>query len=346
MYASLAPGATHAAGGAGAARRDRQDQERRGDGRGGRAGQAAILAAEAYKRDGTSAVAREINEWIAVGDWTLYVTLSAEGRAGDGGRRAAGGQAVPRRGAEHDRLVRSHARRPGRKDRDATSDVLRGWALGGVSRRELRACRANMAENGHRSQTAGIDLITYQTGVKQVVVISARCRPAMPWRASDNIAIPTLTGMMLDRGTKTLDKFADRGAARQRRCAKSPSRVGTQSLEIRAKCLKKDLPLVLGLDRSGAAALPRSRPREFAKAKQQFIGSLQESMQQHRGARQRGVFPCDISRRPSEPSALDRGVSRARRSRPTLEQVQGVPCQVLRPGAHDAGARRRCAGRA
>ncbi len=33
------------------------------------------IAADAYKRDGTAAVASEINEWIAVGDWTLYVTF-------------------------------------------------------------------------------------------------------------------------------------------------------------------------------------------------------------------------------------------------------------------------------
>jgi zinc protease len=31
------------------------------------------IAADAYKRDGTAAIAEEINEWIAVGDWTLYV---------------------------------------------------------------------------------------------------------------------------------------------------------------------------------------------------------------------------------------------------------------------------------
>jgi zinc protease len=29
-------------------------------------------AADAYKRDGTAAIAAELNEWIAVGDWTLY----------------------------------------------------------------------------------------------------------------------------------------------------------------------------------------------------------------------------------------------------------------------------------
>jgi len=33
------------------------------------------VAADAYKRDGTAAVVREINEWVAVGDWTLYETF-------------------------------------------------------------------------------------------------------------------------------------------------------------------------------------------------------------------------------------------------------------------------------
>jgi zinc protease len=33
------------------------------------------VAADAYKRDGTAAVAGELNEWIGVGDWTLYVTF-------------------------------------------------------------------------------------------------------------------------------------------------------------------------------------------------------------------------------------------------------------------------------
>ncbi|HWJ35795.1 MAG TPA: pitrilysin family protein [Steroidobacteraceae bacterium] len=32
-----------------------------------------FIAADAYKRDGTAAVASELNEWIGVGDWTLYV---------------------------------------------------------------------------------------------------------------------------------------------------------------------------------------------------------------------------------------------------------------------------------
>lgn len=34
-----------------------------------------IRAEEAYKRDGTAGVASELAEWIAIGDWTLYVTF-------------------------------------------------------------------------------------------------------------------------------------------------------------------------------------------------------------------------------------------------------------------------------
>jgi zinc protease len=75
LYATLAPGATHAAvetallaevekvqtEGVTAAEVERIQKQ--------------TLAAEAYKRDGTSGIASEINEWIAIGDWTLYLTF-------------------------------------------------------------------------------------------------------------------------------------------------------------------------------------------------------------------------------------------------------------------------------
>jgi zinc protease len=75
VYAALAPGATQAqaekallaeidkvkTGGVTAEEVSRVKQQ--------------FIAADAYKRDGTAAIAGEINEWIAVGDWTLYVTF-------------------------------------------------------------------------------------------------------------------------------------------------------------------------------------------------------------------------------------------------------------------------------
>jgi zinc protease len=75
VYASLAPGAEHEqveeallaeiekikSNGVTAAEIERVKQQ--------------YIAADAYKRDGTAGVASELNEWIAVGDWTLYVTF-------------------------------------------------------------------------------------------------------------------------------------------------------------------------------------------------------------------------------------------------------------------------------
>jgi len=159
---------------------------------------------------------------------------------------------------------------------------------------------ANMADNSHRSTIAGVDLITYQTNLKQVVVILGSLPAGDAMAGSDNIAAPTLTGMMLDRGTKTLDKFAIADQL-ENVGAEISFGVGTQSLEIRAKCLKKDLPLVLGLL---AAELrnPAFSATEFAKAKEQFIGSLQQSVQNTGGRAQeafaRAVFPPGHPNRP------------------------------------------------
>ena len=203
-------------------------------------------------------------------------------------------------------------------------DVLRGWALAACIVASS-SVRANMADNSHRSSSAGIDLITYQTQVKQVVAIlgSMPAGDAMA-TAAENIAIPTLTGMMLDRGTKVLDKYA---IAEQldNVGAEISFAVGTQSLEIRAKCLNKDLPLVLGLLASELRS-PAFAAAEFAKAKQQFIGSLQESLQHTEGRAQEAFcarhFPRairivrirlrSISPRPNPPLSM-----RSRRSTPS-----------------------------
>jgi zinc protease len=77
--------------------------------------------------------------------------------------------------------------------------------------------------------------------------------------------------------------------------------VGTQSLEVRAKCLNKDLPLVIGLIaaelRTPALQLP-----EFNKAKQQFIGALEASAQNTEARAQeafgRAIYPQGHPNRP------------------------------------------------
>ena len=171
-------------------------------------------------------------------------------------------------------------------------------SLGGAAAAMTAA--ADAVDKSHREQVAGIDLITYRTDVKDVVVILGSLPAGDAMAGSGNIAIPTLTGMMLDRGTKSLDKFA---IAEQldNVGAEISFNVGTQSVEIRAKCLKKDLPLVMGLIAADLRT-PALQPQEFAKAKQQFIGALEASAQNTEARAQeafgRAVFPQGHPNRP------------------------------------------------
>src|SRR6202789_2507526 len=172
------------------------------------------------------------------------------------------------------------------------------FLLGGTAAVELAGAAA--ADQSHRTQVAGVDLITYRTDVKDEVMIVGSLPAGDAMAESGNIAIPTLTGIMLDRGTKTVDKFAiaekldDVGA-------EIAFSVGTQSLEIRAKCLRKDLPLVIGLI-AEELRVPALQLQEFNKAKQQFIGALEASAQNTEARAQeafgRAAFPQGHPNRP------------------------------------------------
>jgi zinc protease len=190
------------------------------------------------------------------------------------------------------------------------------------------ASYANMADQSHREQVAGIDLITYRTDVKDVVVILGALPAGDAMADPGNIAIPTLAGMMLDRGTKTLDKFAIADQL-DNVGAEISYGVGTQSLEIHGKCLKKDLPLVLGLIAAElrTAAFP---PQEFAKAKQQFIGALQASEQNTEARAQeafgRAIFPVGHPNRPHTVAEYEAAAKSA-----TLDQLKAFYARYYGP---------------
>jgi zinc protease len=194
------------------------------------------------------------------------------------------------------------------------------------------AAAANMADQTHRSKIDGIDLITYRTNVKDVVVILGVLPAGDAMAESGNIAIPTLSGMMLDRGTKALDKFAIADKL-DNVGAEISFTVGVQSLEVRAKCLRKDLPLII---QTIAAELrtPALQPAEFNKAKQQFIGELEASAQDT-GARaaealNRAVFP---EGHPNRPHTLNEYIAAARSA--TLDEVRNFQAKYYGP-AHMA----------
>jgi zinc protease len=135
---------------------------------------------------------------------------------------------------------------------------------------------ADMAQHAERASVAGIDVITYHTEVKDVVDVVGYLPAGDAMAGTGNAALPTLMGMMLDRGTRTQDQFA---IARQLEelGADISFNVGAQSLQFEAKCLKKDLPLVMSLLALQLRS-PAFLPAEFAKVKEQYLGMLQNSL--------------------------------------------------------------------
>jgi zinc protease len=190
------------------------------------------------------------------------------------------------------------------------------------------AAAANVAEQSHRSKVAGIDLITYHTDVKDVVVIVGSLPAGDAMAEPGNIAIPTLAGMMLDRGTKSLDKFA---IAEQldNVGAEIAFSVGTQSLEIHAKCLKKDLPLIVGLI-AAELRTPALQLQEFNKAKQQFIGGLEASAQNTEARAHEAfglaIFPKGHPNRPHSVSEYEAAAKAA-----TLDEVKAFYAKYYGP---------------
>ncbi len=195
--------------------------------------------------------------------------------------------------------------------RFARKIMLLGAGVGLLGVGGAAGAATSMANRAHRAQVAGLDVVTYPTGVKDVVVIVAVLPAGDAMGGTGNIAVPTLMGMMLDRGTKSLDKFAI--ADKLDNVGASISfAVGVQSLEVRAKCLKKDLPLVLGIMASELRT-PALQPAEFAKARQQFIGSLEGSLQSTEGrsheAFSRAIFPVG---HPNRPHSIDEYLAAAK----------------------------------
>jgi zinc protease len=190
------------------------------------------------------------------------------------------------------------------------------------------AAAASVADHSQRAPIAGIDLITYHTDVKDVVVILGSLPAGDAMAEPGNIAVPTLTGMMLDRGTKTLDKFA---IAEQldNVGAEISFGVGLQTLEVHAKCLKKDLSLVLGLI-AAELRTPALQQQEFAKAKQQFIGALQASAQNTEARAQeafgRAAFPQGHPNRPHLVTDYESAAKSA-----TLEDVKAFHAKYYGP---------------
>ena len=136
---------------------------------------------------------------------------------------------------------------------------------------------AQIASHVTRTKIAGLDIIAYPTGVKDVVTFHGSLPAGDAFAGDDNAAIPSLVGMMLDQGTTTEDKFAIAQKLESVGATISFS-VDTQTVTVSAKCLKKDMSLVVGLIAEQLRS-PAFSPEEFTKAKKQFVGGMKRRLE-------------------------------------------------------------------
>ncbi len=141
----------------------------------------------------------------------------------------------------------------------------------------LSVARAQIAPHVMRSKISGVDVLIYPTGVKDVVTIHGSLPAGDALAGEGNIAVPTLTGMLLDKGTTAHDQFVLAGEL-ERVGATISFSVGNEMLEINAKCLRKDAPLVISLI-AEQLRTPAFAVEELAKVKKQFAGGLQRQLE-------------------------------------------------------------------
>ena len=72
----------------------------------------------------------------------------------------------------------------------------------------VSSLRAGIADQVTRTTVAGVDLIAYPTAVEDVVTFAGSLPAGDTFLPESNLAIATLVGGMLDKGTTTQDKFA------------------------------------------------------------------------------------------------------------------------------------------
>ncbi|HEV3409435.1 MAG TPA: insulinase family protein, partial [Chthoniobacterales bacterium] len=137
--------------------------------------------------------------------------------------------------------------------------------------------RAQFADKAVREKLAGIEVIAYPTEVKDVVTFRGSLPAGDSFAPGENMAIPTLVGGMLDKGTTRQNKFeiAQKLENIGARIGFSVDGVMTQ---FHGKCLRKDLPLVISV-LAEQLREPAFAEEEFAKLKKQLNGDLQRALE-------------------------------------------------------------------
>ena len=254
---------------------------------------AQINSEMAFSRDGSYSIASALNEAIATGDWTFYTTYAEkisgvkkadvknvakkyllEDQSTTGyfipksGSRGSGG---PSASGVHQpmnwRNKASDEPDPGR----APFSYVKGGA----------AAAPNISGKINTSQPlSGITLYSMSTTVKDVVNIRGSILGGDEFSPQSNPMIADLTAAMLDEGTKSNTKHEISEMLESVGASVSFSS-GLYRVNFSAKCLTKDVPMVLNLIAEQLRE-PAFNEDDLANVKRRYIGGLKRAKENTR----------------------------------------------------------------
>ena len=244
-----------------------------------------ITAETAYGRDGAFSIARQINEAIALGDWTFFATYLDNIKKVTPedvqnvvkkymvDEKSTVGWFIPKVEGGDDEITKdaqsfksSHDKHFYRDENSADID-LDAQNTGG----------AKISDNVTRNEVAGIDVITGKTSVEQVVTFKGSFAAGDRFSPAENPVVADLTGNMIDKGTTKHGKF-EIAEMLENLGAELSFSVSTNSLDFNGKCLSKDFDKVMEL-LAEQLRTPAFTQEEFDKLVQQRKGVFKQQLE-------------------------------------------------------------------
>ncbi|MCV2487677.1 insulinase family protein [Flavobacterium sp. SH_e] len=261
---------------------------------------AKISAQTILARDGSGVIASALNEAIASGDWTDYITgvdrlkkvtpadvlrVANKYLVED---QSTTGYFIPKQaGSQNKDQVQAnnfieengpfYYRHPENghihEENTADSFSLKNTTEELISAETLIEKSASAFK---REKVSGIDVVSVKTSAKDFVTIAASISLGNYASETKNNVIPALTAAMLSKGTTLNDKFKF-SEKLQKLGVTLNVNASTFKINIGFKCLKKDLDQVITL-LAEELRNPLFDAKEFENLKQQFIGNTQQDL--------------------------------------------------------------------
>jgi zinc protease len=251
-----------------------------------------ITARESFSRDGSFSVASVLNEWIAMGDWTYYVTFADNIRkvtAADVKRvmetyfvedQSTTGWFVPTSSGAGARPVKAASRSEEAgfdgKVYYNSPDDYRPEPDGVAAEAAAPAEAISVSKNVKETKIGKMRLFTMKTGVKDVVTIQGSFAAGDVFAPADNSVLATVVASMLDKGTQAKDKFAI-AAELENLGANLNFSADAHSLNFSGRMLKKDVPAVIAL-LAEQLQKPGFSQEELDKIKKQLEGAFRRQL--------------------------------------------------------------------